>query len=148
MRDEVTSGPSGRRSQLRQKGTNKKSCRLSCQNQATLEKKHPAQRDAADPPSLLSPREKAQGSDTGTVDDTVTGPGCEQVFTTIVQLEAAKMAKKTMQGQVTTAFAEKDPDAVLLPATVSDQDASAAGLFFKEDEELRPGSGGSRVFAV
>ena len=54
------------------------------------------------------------------------------------------MAKKAMQGQVTTAFAEKDPDAVLLlPATVSDQDASAAGLFFKEDEELRPGSGGA-----
>ena len=105
---------------------------MSCQNQATLEKKHPAQRDEEDHPAPFSPREKAQGSDTGTVDDTVTGPGCEQVFTTIVQLEAAKMAKKTMQGQVTTAFAEKDPDAVLLlPATVSDQDASAAGLFSK-----------------
>ena len=42
----------------------------------------------------------------------------------IIQLEAAKMIKKTEQDPITKALAEKDPDAVsVLPLTVSKQDA-------------------------
>ena len=55
------------------------------------------------------------------VDDIVTVPSGQQVHTLFVQLEAAKMTKRTEQDVVIKALAERDLDAVLmLSATVSE----------------------------
>ena len=70
-------------------------------------------------------REKRQkGNDIGMVDDIVAVPGGQQVHAMLVQLEAAKMTKKTEQDLVLKALAEKDPDTIVtLSATVIELEA-------------------------
>ena len=73
----------------------------------------------------LSDWEKRQkGNDIGMVDDIVAVPGGQQVHAMLVQLEAAKMTKKTEQDLVLKALAEKDPDTIVtLSATVIELEA-------------------------
>ena len=70
-------------------------------------------------------REKRRkGNDIGMVDDIVAVPGGQQVHAMLVQLEAAKMTKKTEQDLVLKALAEKDPDTIVtLSATVIELEA-------------------------